>query len=199
MRKVCEQIGAWRASGLQVQPVTLNLSARQFQQKDLEATVRCILRETAVEPALVQFELTESLLMQDPGAAARTLRGLKEAGVSTSVDDFGTGYSSLAYLKRFPLDALKIDRSFVHDITIDPDDAMITLGIIALAHSLRLKVVAEGVETREQLDLLARYGCDEVQGFIFCEPTTAEECSKIMREGRPISWPHPGRRSAEVG
>ena len=198
MRNVCEQIEDWRASGLAVQPVTLNLSARQFQQKDLEATVRRILRETAVDPALVQFELTESLLMHDPEAAARTLRGLKESGVGTSVDDFGTGYSSLAYLKRFPLDAIKIDRSFVHDITTDPDDAMITLGIIALAHSLRLKVVAEGVETNEQLELLARYGCDEIQGFLFHKPTTAEECAQLMREGRVLARPDLGRRTAGI-
>jgi len=186
MRSVCEQIAQWRAAGLAVQPVTVNLSARQFQQKELESTVRRVLRETGVDPKLVQFELTESLLMQDPEAAARTLRGLKELGVSTSVDDFGTGYSSLAYLKRFPLDALKIDRSFVRDITVNADDAMITLGIIALAHSLRLKVVAEGVETTEQLDVLDRYGCDEFQGFLFCEASPAEECADMMREGRRL-------------
>jgi EAL domain-containing protein (putative c-di-GMP-specific phosphodiesterase class I) len=122
--------------------------------------------------------------MSDPEGAARTLRALRDAGARISVDDFGTGYSSLAYLKRFPIDALKIDHSFVRDITTDPEDAMITLAIIALAHSLKLKVVAEGVETREQLELLAANGCDEVQGYHFSAATTPEECTKMLRENR---------------
>jgi len=184
MREVCAQIRAWQGAGLAVKPVTVNLSARQFQQKDFEAVVQRILGEARVDPSLVQFELTESLLMSDPEGAARTLRGLREAGARISVDDFGTGYSSLAYLKRFPIDALKIDHSFIRDITTDPEDAMITLAIIALAHSLKLKVVAEGVETREQLELLAANGCDEVQGYHFSAPTTAEECTKMLRENR---------------
>jgi len=136
------------AERLAVLPVTVNLSARQFQQKDFESIVRHILREAGIDPSLVQFELTESLLMSDPQGAARTLRGLKDSGVKISVDDFGTGYSSLAYLKRFPIDALKIDHSFIRDITTDPEDAMITLAIIGLAHSLKLKVVAEAWKRR---------------------------------------------------
>jgi EAL domain-containing protein (putative c-di-GMP-specific phosphodiesterase class I) len=187
MREVCGQIQAWQKAGLAVKPVTVNLSARQFQQKDFEDVVRRILGEARVDPSLVQFELTESLLMRDPEGAARTLRGLRDAGARISVDDFGTGYSSLAYLKRFPIDALKIDHSFVRDITTDPEDAMITLAIIALAHSLKLKVVAEGVETREQLELLAANGCDEIQGYYFSAPTTAEECAKMLRENRRIA------------
>ena len=186
LREVCAQIQAWQRSGLAVLPVTVNLSARQFQQKDFESIVRHILREAGIDPSLVQFELTESLLMSDPQGAARTLRGLKDSGVKISVDDFGTGYSSLAYLKRFPIDALKIDHSFIRDITTDPEDAMITLAIIGLAHSLRLKVVAEGVETQQQLELLAANGCDEIQGYYFSIPTTAEECAKMMREKRSL-------------
>jgi diguanylate cyclase (GGDEF)-like protein/PAS domain S-box-containing protein len=186
LQEVCAQIRSWQREGLQVEPVTVNLSARQFQQKDFEATVRHVLREAGVAPSLVQFELTESLLMSDPEGAARTLRGLKDSGVKISVDDFGTGYSSLAYLKRFPIDALKIDYSFIRDIATDPEDAMITLAIIGLAHSLKLKVVAEGVETQEQLDLLAENGCDEIQGYRFSVPTTPEDCARMLRENRRL-------------
>ncbi len=187
MRKVCRQLHAWLDAGLQAKPVTVNLSARQFQQKDFEATVRGILQDGGVDPSLVQFELTESLLMNDPAGAAGTLRGLKELGVTISVDDFGTGYSSLAYLKRFPLDALKIDRSFVRDITTDPEDAAITMAIIGLAHSLKLKVVAEGVETAEQLALLAANGCDEMQGYLFSAPMAPEECAKMLQDDRRLA------------
>ncbi|HZT64035.1 MAG TPA: EAL domain-containing protein [Burkholderiales bacterium] len=187
LQQVCAQIRIWQGEGLPVKPVTVNLSARQFQQKDFEASVRHVLREAKVDPSLVQFELTESLLMADPEGAARTLRGLKDSGVKISVDDFGTGYSSLAYLKRFPIDALKIDYSFVRDITTDPEDAMITLAIIGLAHNLKLKVVAEGVETQEQLELLAANGCDEIQGYRFSVPTTPEECAVMLREDRRLS------------
>jgi diguanylate cyclase (GGDEF)-like protein len=186
IREVCGQINIWRDDSLSVPPVTVNLSARQFQQKDLESTVRRILRETRVAPAFLQFELTESLLMQEPEAAARTLRGLRESGVKLSVDDFGTGYSSLAYLKRFPLDSLKIDRTFIRDITTDPEDAAITLAIIGLAHNLNVKVVAEGVETREQLELLRKNGCDEIQGYLFSRPTTADACARMLHEGRQL-------------
>ena len=184
LQEVCQQIRSWQREGLPVKPVTVNLSARQFQQKDFEASVRHVLRSASVDPSLVEFELTESLLMSDPEGAARTLRGLKDSGVKISVDDFGTGYSSLAYLKRFPIDALKIDHSFVRDITTDPEDAMITLAIIGLAHSLKLKVVAEGVETQEQLELLAANGCDEIQGYHFSVPTTPDECARML-QGQP--------------
>jgi diguanylate cyclase (GGDEF)-like protein/PAS domain S-box-containing protein len=187
LREACRQTQAWQRDGLAALPVTANLSARQFQEKDFEAMVRRVLRETRVDPSLIQFELTESLLMSEPESAARTLRGLKESGLKISVDDFGTGYSSLAYLKRFPIDALKIDRSFVRDITTDPEDAAITLAIIGLAHNLKLKVVAEGVETREQLDLLAANGCDEMQGNLFSVPTTPEECAKMLEENWRLS------------
>jgi diguanylate cyclase (GGDEF)-like protein/PAS domain S-box-containing protein len=188
IREVCEQIRAWQSAGLAVPPVAVNLSARQFQQKDLESNVRSILREAGVEPALLQFELTESLLMKEPEAAARTLRGLKEVGVTISVDDFGTGYSSLAYLKRFPIDALKIDRAFVRDITTNPEDAAITLAIIGLAHSLKLKVVAEGVETEGQLNFLSLHCCDEMQGFYFAKPAAPAECEALLRQGRRLDF-----------
>jgi EAL domain-containing protein (putative c-di-GMP-specific phosphodiesterase class I) len=182
MREVCRQIAAWRNAGFEVPPVAVNLSARQFQYKNLDASVRRILHDAGVESSLIQFELTESLLMKDPESAARTLEGLKASGVAVSVDDFGTGYSSLAYLRRFPLDALKIDRAFVRDVTIDPEDAAITFAIIGLAHSLKLKVIAEGVETQEQLDLLSAHGCDEIQGYHFARPAAAHECERLLRK-----------------
>ncbi len=183
MREVCRQAQAWRKAGIAVPPIAINLSARQFQQKELEATVRGILSETGVDPSLIQFELTESLLMEEPDAAALTLRGLKESGVKISVDDFGTGYSSLAYLKRFPIDALKIDRAFIRDITTDPEDAAIALAIIGLAHSLKLKVIAEGVETEGQLNFLSTHACDEMQGYYFARPIAPAEIEAKLREG----------------
>jgi diguanylate cyclase (GGDEF)-like protein len=185
-REACRQIRAWRQAGVKVPTVAVNLSARQFQQKNLEAGLRQILAETGVDPALLQFEITESLLMKDPEEAAHILRGLKAAGVKLSLDDFGTGYSSLAYLKRFPLDELKIDRAFINDIVTDPDDAAITLGIISLAHSLKLKVVAEGVETEGQLNLLALHSCDEMQGYYFSRPVSAAELETMLREDRRL-------------
>jgi diguanylate cyclase (GGDEF)-like protein/PAS domain S-box-containing protein len=186
-REACRQIVAWQQAGLKVPHVAVNLSARQFQQKNLEDNVREVLRETGVAPALLQFEITESVLTKDPDGAVRTLRGLKEAGVMLSVDDFGTGYSSLAYLKRFPLDALKIDRAFISDIVTNPDDAAITLAVISLAHSLKLKVVAEGVETEAQLNLLALYSCDQMQGYYFSRPVAAAELGAMLREGRRLT------------
>jgi EAL domain-containing protein (putative c-di-GMP-specific phosphodiesterase class I) len=186
MREACRQIAAWQRAVASVPPVAVNLSARQFEQENLEALVLDILRVSGVAPALLQFEITESLLMNDPDAAVRTLLGLKQAGILISVDDFGTGYSSLAYLKRFPLDALKIDRAFISDMVTDPDDAVITLAVINLAHSLKLKVVAEGVETEAQLDLLIRYACDEMQGYYFSKPADAGALETMLREGRRL-------------
>jgi len=186
-REACRQIRAWQRAGLDVPPVAVNLSARQFQQKNLEQTIRDIMAETGVEPALLQFEITESLLMHDAEAAQRILRGLKSAGVKLSIDDFGTGYSSLAYLRRFALDALKIDRAFIKDVVENPDDAAITLAVINLAHSLNLKVVAEGVETEGQVNLLSLHSCDEIQGYYFSRPLPASEIEAMMRSGRRLA------------
>jgi diguanylate cyclase (GGDEF)-like protein/PAS domain S-box-containing protein len=188
--EVCGQIRNWQQSGLTVPPVAINLSARQFQQKGLEDAVRRMLAESDVDPSLLQFELTESLLMKDPEAAARTLQGLKDSGVKLSVDDFGTGYSSLSYLKRFPIDALKIDRTFIGDVTVDPDDAAITLAIIGLGHSLKLNVIAEGVETEGQLEFLKAHACDEMQGYLFSRPVGSDECARMLREGRRLGQTH---------
>jgi diguanylate cyclase (GGDEF)-like protein/PAS domain S-box-containing protein len=194
LHTVCSQIKAWQDDGLRVPPVSVNLSARQFEQKNLSDAVHKILSATGVDPSMIEFEITESLLMSDPEAAARTLGSLRESGVRLSMDDFGTGYSSLGYLKRFPIDTLKIDRTFVHDITTDADGATLIRAIIHLAQNLRLKVVAEGVETEGQLAFLRSNGCDEMQGYLFSEPTEAEECGRMLREGRRLAGPRTGRR-----
>lgn len=180
LRTVCAQIKRWRAQGKTPLPVAVNLSARQFQQKELDKTIGAILRQTATAPTLLELELTESLLMKDPEHATRVLNNLKNYGLSLSVDDFGTGYSSLAYLKRFPLDALKIDRAFIRDCITDPEDAMIARAVINLAHSLKLKVVAEGVETLTQLEFLRAHGCDVLQGYYFSRPLTADATTSVL-------------------
>lgn len=164
-------------------PIAVNLSARQFHQKDLDVVIGNILRESGVHPRLLQFELTESLLMNDASEAIRTLQSLRAFEVGLSVDDFGTGYSSLAYLKRFPLDVLKIDRAFINECAANPDDATIAMAIINLAHSLKLKVVAEGVETEAQLNFLRAHGCDEFQGYYFARPMPVAECTEALLSG----------------
>ena len=194
LRTACVQIKAWEEAGLKVPPVSVNLSARQFEQKNLKGAVGQILGDTKVDPSLIEFEITESLLMNDPEGAARTLHDLKESGVKLSMDDFGTGYSSLGYLKRFPIDTLKIDRTFVRDISTGADDATLTRAIINLAQNLRLNVVAEGVETEAQLAFLCLNGCDEMQGYLFARPTTADECGRMLGDGRKLAIPRTGRK-----
>ena len=186
VRTVCEQLARWRAEGVTLRPVAINLSARQFQQRNLDATIAAILTETGIDPGLLELELTESMLMSDADAAARMLNTIRARGVRLSVDDFGTGYSSLAYLKRFPLDALKIDRAFIRDVTTDADDASIALAIISLAHSLKLKVVAEGVETQAQLEFLKAQGCDEMQGYYFARPLSVADCTQALADDRRL-------------
>jgi diguanylate cyclase (GGDEF)-like protein len=178
--EVCRQLRAWEAAGLPAPPVAINLSARQLQQADLAAGIERIVQGAGVDPALLEFELTESMLMANPEAAVAILSRIKALGMRLSVDDFGTGYSSLAYLKRFPLDALKIDRTFVRDLPDDPDDAAITKAVIRLAHSLNLKVVAEGVENIAQLRELEKYDCDEIQGYYVGRPLPAADCVALL-------------------
>lgn len=183
LREAAQQVVRWQAMGLAVPSVAVNLSARQFASPELDSQVRAVLRETGVDPSMLEFELTESMLMHEPAKAVATLEHFRSYGLRLSVDDFGTGYSSLSYLRRFPLDALKVDRAFVRDLATNADDMAITLAIISMAHSLKLKVVAEGVETAEQLDLLASAGCDEIQGFYFSQPVSAHEMERMLREG----------------
>jgi len=178
--EVCRQLEEWRRQGLAQPPVAINLSARQLQQADLAGAIERIVGAAGVDPALLEFELTESMLMTDPEAAVAVLSRIKGFGMRLSVDDFGTGYSSLAYLKRFPLDALKIDRTFVRDLPGDADDAAITRAVIRLAHSLNLKVVAEGVENIAQVRELELYDCDEIQGYYVGRPLPARDCAALL-------------------
>ena len=175
LRTACAQVQAWIARGLAPLPVAVNISARQLQQPDFVQFVERALKETGLPAHLLELEITESTLMEDAEATLALLRRLRELGVRLSIDDFGTGYSSLAYLKRFPMNTLKIDRTFVRDLPEDADDAAIVTGIIALAHSLRLDVVAEGVETREQRAFLEQVSCDLIQGYLLSTPLPAQQ------------------------
>ena len=172
---------AWQGHGLPRLRVAVNLSARQFSHESLLKDVARVLNETGLDPAWLEFEITESMVMRDPEHAATLLHDLKAMGIHISVDDFGTGYSSLSYLKRFPLDSVKIDRSFIRDIPGDGDDAAITQAIIAMAHSLRLGVIAEGVETKEQLQFLRVNGCDQMQGYHFSRPLPGDQFLRLLQ------------------
>ncbi|HYN54971.1 MAG TPA: EAL domain-containing protein, partial [Methylotenera sp.] len=184
MKTACAQNRAWQDAGLPPVSIAVNLSARQFRQHDLVGMVRQVLQDTGLEPQYLELELTESVIMQEAEEAISTLLELKALGVQLSLDDFGTGYSSLNYLRRFPLDNLKIDRSFVKGITSNPHDTTIVKTVIALAHSLNLKVIAEGVETEEQLAFLKAHDCDEMQGYIFSKPVPHEKLSGLLEAGR---------------
>jgi len=173
LRTACTQSKEWQQERLRPRSMAVNLSARQFQQPNLAAVVVRILQETGLSPHALELELTESAIMKNPEAAATTLGDLKGMGVKISIDDFGTGYSSLNYLKRLPLDILKIDQSFVRDLTTNPDDAAVVVAIITLAHNLGLRVTAEGVETEDQLKLLHLFRCDIGQGYLFGKPMPA--------------------------
>jgi diguanylate cyclase len=187
LRTACEQIITWQAEGTDPLPVAVNLSCVQFRQKDLLQTISQILKGSCVDPRFLELEITESTVMQNDEEAGKTLRGLASLGVRLSIDDFGTGYSSLSLLKRFTLDTLKIDRSFVKDLSHDPDDRAIILAIIGMAHTLGLRVVAEGVDTEEQVAFLKEQGCDELQGFLFSVPLPAEEVNPWLEQNRPWS------------
>jgi diguanylate cyclase (GGDEF)-like protein len=186
LREACRQIKAWKAEGLPTLSVAVNLSARQFHKGDLPRLVADILRETDLDPGLLELELTESMVMNDPVAAEQAMQSLKDLGVSLSLDDFGTGYSSLNYLRRFPVDSLKIDRSFISDVATDPSAASVVASVIDIAHNLGLTAVAEGVETREQLAFLAGCGCDMYQGYLFSKPQPTSEFADMLREERRL-------------
>lgn len=183
LRTACEQCRRWQKTGFPSLYVAVNLSARQFHQKDLPASVFRILQETGLHPGHLGLEITEGLIMQQAEASISTLRELVAMDIRISVDDFGTGYSSLSYLKRFPIDVLKIDQSFVRDIPTDTDDAAIASTIITLAHSLGLKVVAEGVETIEQLNFMRAHHCDAMQGYFLSKPLPADQFENFLKNG----------------
>ena len=200
IQAACRQIAAWIAAGIGPVPVAVNVSVKQLlhgrldqdvargagdiavltESPALEPAIERALREHSIATNLLEIELTESALMLHAAKTVALLQRLKSLGIQISIDDFGTGYSSLAYLKRFPINTVKIDQTFVRDITIDPDDAAITVAIISLAHSLKLKVVAEGVETREQLDFLRAHGCDQAQGYLLARPMSADAVSALF-------------------
>jgi CheY-like chemotaxis protein len=161
--------------------VAVNISGVQWRQTDLVDAIDAALKEAGLQPSCLELELTETVVMQNAAEAIQMLDRLNAMGVRLSIDDFGTGYSSLAYLKRLPLDSLKIDRAFVNDLVADPDDALITMAMINMAHNLKLSVVAEGVETEAQLQFLRSHGCDIIQGFYFAKPLDARECEHFMR------------------
>ena len=188
LRTACRQNKAWQTAGVLHSRVAVNLSPRQFQQPGLIPMVDRILKETQLEASCLELELTESSMMKDTEFAITTLARLKGMGIRLSIDDFGAGYSSLAYLKRLPIDYLKIDQSFVREIITEPRDAAIVTAIVTLAHSLEMKVVAEGVENEEQLQLLQHLGCDEIQGDFISRPVTAESFPALVqqRNGRVL-------------
>ncbi|HXH94944.1 MAG TPA: PAS domain S-box protein [Thermoanaerobaculia bacterium] len=183
LREACIQAKKWHDAGFNTLSLAVNLSVVQLQQIDLTEIVRDILTETGLPPRLLELEITESGAMLSPELSIRTLYDLKKIGIRISLDDFGTGHSSLAYLKRFPIDTLKIDQSFIHDITRDPDTAAIVTAIIAMGHSLRLKVIAEGVEFTDQAVFLKRHNCDQMQGYLINVPMPAEELELILAAG----------------
>ena len=189
LRTACARNRAWQECGYQPLTVAVNLSARQFQQRGLAESVVRTLADAALDSNCLELELTESVLVKDAGRAAGTLGGLRELGVKISVDDFGTGYSSLSYLIDLPIDALKIDRSFVSDATTNPRRAKLLKGIVTLAHDLSLKVKAEGVETAEQRDMLGHLGCDEMQGYLFSRPVPADEFELMLRQEQRAARP----------
>ena len=189
MRTACAQNKVWQDAGLTPMLLSVNFSARQFQQPTFIADVAHILKETNLDPRWLELELTESSIMKDPEEAIEKLHELKLMGIKVAIDDFGTGYSSLNYLKRFPIDTLKIDKSFVSDVCKDPHDTAIVRAIIDLGHALDLTVIAEGVETKEQLQYLSALECDVVQGFLFSKALSAKTFEELLVEQRKIAHP----------
>jgi EAL domain-containing protein (putative c-di-GMP-specific phosphodiesterase class I) len=190
LRTACQQHAAWAAAGLPPLSMAVNLSARQFATDSLVDDVAQALRDSGMPANLLELEITEGMVIANPERALRLLSTIKEMGVRLAIDDFGTGYSSLAQLKHFPIDTLKVDRSFIRDIPQDGEDRAITEAIIAMGKSLGLNVVAEGVETVEQLDFLRHRACDEMQGYYFSKPIAADALERLLRShrtGEPVT------------
>jgi diguanylate cyclase (GGDEF)-like protein len=183
IREACRQAGAWHKEGLPPIRVAVNLSAFQFRNGNLLGTIRRALNDARLDPSYLEVEVTESALMSDPEESVNILKQLSEMGVLVSVDDFGTGYSSMSYLQRFPIDKLKIDRTFINELTSNNDDASIVSAIVSLGHTLKLKVIAEGVETPEQLEFLQMLGCDQYQGYHYSAAMPANELADLFRDG----------------
>jgi EAL domain-containing protein (putative c-di-GMP-specific phosphodiesterase class I) len=181
VREVCEQMMRWSAAGMEPLPVSVNISGRHIQRANLVEPVQAALRGVSLDPHLLELELTETVLMHNLGATLPLLQALKDLGVSISVDDFGTGYSSLSYLKRLPIDTLKIDRSFVRELETSTDSAAIVAAIIAMSKSLKLRVVAEGVETQGQMTRLFDQGCQLMQGFLFSPAVPGDDFPSLLK------------------
>ncbi|MDP1896910.1 MAG: EAL domain-containing protein, partial [Sulfurimicrobium sp.] len=188
LRTACKQTKAWHDAGLPPVRIAVNISGRQFRE-NIPQLVEQVLAESGLPPQYLELEITESVAMQHAETTEQTLGVLRDMGVRLSIDDFGTGYSSLSYLKRFPINKLKLDQSFVRDIISDPDDAAISSAIIALAHGMKLEVIAEGVETESQLSFLRSHGCDAIQGYYFSRPVAPDQMEQLLRDGRHLDLP----------
>jgi EAL domain-containing protein (putative c-di-GMP-specific phosphodiesterase class I) len=182
LREACRHARSWVDRGLPFTTVAVNVSAVQFRDERFLERIFAALRETGLDPGNLELELTESVLMKQPELAASILKKLRDRGVVVSVDDFGTGYSSLSYLKKLPLDALKIDQWFIHELGKNPDDAAIAIAIISMGQGLNLRIIAEGVETAEDLAFLKAHGCQEAQGFYFSPPVPSEQIVQLLKQ-----------------
>jgi EAL domain-containing protein (putative c-di-GMP-specific phosphodiesterase class I) len=190
LREACRQARAWLQMGLPPITVAVNMSALEFRAKDFLENICATLYDTGLEPRYLQIELTESILMRDSKSANIVLHALADIGVTLAVDDFGTGYSSLSYLKQFPVDTLKIDQSFVRQMTSNPDDAIIVSTVISMGNSLKKLIIAEGVETQGQYELLRAQQCDEGQGYYFSHPQEPEALASLLKTGLPPLFAH---------
>jgi EAL domain-containing protein (putative c-di-GMP-specific phosphodiesterase class I) len=184
LREGCRQAKAWQNSGLPPMQIAINVSAVELRAKNFIEGVRAVLKETGLEPRYLELELTETFLMQDAQSTAVVLESLKDMGVQLALDDFGTGYSSLSYMRRFPIDTLKIDQSFVRNLATDADDASIVSAVINMGSSLHMQVVAEGIETNEQLAMLRDQNCPEGQGYFFSHPVAADGLIPLLGRGK---------------
>jgi len=189
LRQACEQAQAWRAMGLPPLPISVNISAIDFRQRDFVDNLAVILQHTGLPPTLLELEITESVLMQNVDATVERLHRIKAMGVRLALDDFGTGYSSLSYLRRFPIDVLKIDQSFVRGLSVNNQDAQLISAIIGMGKSLELNIIAEGVETVEQLKFLQAQQCEEGQGFLFSKALPAEDFAQLLQAGGATLMP----------
>jgi EAL domain-containing protein (putative c-di-GMP-specific phosphodiesterase class I) len=196
LHEACRQARVWQDAGLPRMRMAINVSAVELRAKDFVSGVRAVLTEMRLEPRYVELELTETFLIQDSSSTLAVLLALKEMGVQLALDDFGTGYSSLSYLRRFPIATVKIDRSFIRDLTTDSDDATIVGAVITMGNRLHMRVVAEGVETPQQLAFLQEQNCPEAQGYHFSRPMVAEEFAKLL--GRGLEHSDPNSRTASA-
>ncbi len=198
LREACKQVCEWQRQNLPPLSVAVNLSARQFVDDHLLEDTALALRELGMDPTLLELEITESMMMHNPERTIQILQALKAMGIRIAIDDFGIGYSSLSHLRQFPIDIIKIDRSFIQDVPGDPADEAITEAIIAMGKSLKITVVAEGVETIEQLQFLSERSCEEIQGYFFSKPLPAADFTKLLWKNlAPVAVPSKKRPAAK--